>query len=297
MAVTFLTPEQKSFYQENGYLIIPNIITDNQISLLKTQIAQILKNTPPEQIQSVFATGTDQKKINDKYFLSSADDIKVFMENQKFDLVSFLMKQNFKNEDNVTINLNLNVNKIGHALHKLDPVFSEFTHNNVFKQISHDIGVDDPVIPQSMYIFKSPGAGGIVEPHQDSTFLYTEPLSCHAFWIPLSDVNADNGCLWCIPGSHTNPLVYRFKLDLANKSTYFEPSINDDLTKDIWLEKDYVPIVASKGSLVLLHGSIVHKSGVNNSTIPRNVYTFHIVDANAKWDNHNWLQLQYFVKL
>lgn len=39
-------------------------------------------------------------------------------------------------------------------------------------------------------------------PHQDSTFLYTEPLSATGFWFALEDCTNENGCLWFVPGSH-----------------------------------------------------------------------------------------------
>lgn len=38
--------------------------------------------------------------------------------------------------------------------------------------------------------------------HQDSTFLYTEPMKLMGFWIALEDATLENGCLWFIPGSH-----------------------------------------------------------------------------------------------
>lgn len=46
-----------------------------------------------------------------------------------------------------------------------------------------------------------------VTPHQDATFLHTEPLGrVLGFWIALEDATQENGCLWFIPGSHTSKL-------------------------------------------------------------------------------------------
>lgn len=41
-----------------------------------------------------------------------------------------------------------------------------------------------------------------VPSHQDSSFLYTEPLSAVGFWFALEDCTEENGCLWFIPSSH-----------------------------------------------------------------------------------------------
>lgn len=43
-----------------------------------------------------------------------------------------------------------------------------------------------------------------VSPHQDASFLYTEPLGrVLGMWMALEDATLENGCLWFIPGSHT----------------------------------------------------------------------------------------------
>lgn len=56
--------------------------------------------------------------------------------------------------------------------------------------------------------FLIPGVGvgpAVVVPHQDSTFLHTEPLGrLLGLWIALEDATLENGCLWFIPGSHTS---------------------------------------------------------------------------------------------
>ena len=46
------------------------------------------------------------------------------------------------------------------------------------------------------------------------------------------------------------------------------------------------------GDLVLIHGSVLHKSGRNTSTKTRYAYTFHMVDSppHAEYDEKNWLQ-------
>lgn len=49
-----------------------------------------------------------------------------------------------------------------------------------------------------------------VKPHQDATYLHTEPISITGFWIPTEDATLENGCLWFIKGSHTHGLDNRF---------------------------------------------------------------------------------------
>mgnify|MGYP000285971492 CR=1 FL=1 len=76
------------------------------------------------------------------------------------------------------------------------------------KMLAHNIlGFADPMLVQTMYIFKSPKIGGEVNPHQDSTYIISNPLSCRAMWVALDDATQENGCMWGIPGSHkTTPI-------------------------------------------------------------------------------------------
>jgi ectoine hydroxylase-related dioxygenase (phytanoyl-CoA dioxygenase family) len=48
----------------------------------------------------------------------------------------------------------------------------------------------------------------------------------------------------------------------------------------------------SAGALVLIHGSVLHKSERNESELTRYAYTFHMIESPplAKYDEKNWLQ-------
>eukprot|EP01129_Flabellula_baltica_P006037 TRINITY_DN2228_c0_g1_i1.p1 TRINITY_DN2228_c0_g1~~TRINITY_DN2228_c0_g1_i1.p1 ORF type:complete len:161 (-),score=17.41 TRINITY_DN2228_c0_g1_i1:14-496(-) len=147
-------------------------------------------------------------------------------------------------------------------------------------------GMKNPVVCQSMYIFKPPKIGAEVPPHQDSSFLRTEPLSCIAFWFPVDDATLENGCLWAIPGSHKVPLKTVFKKSPEN-TVYFDP-LNSEVE---WPDHDqYVPVPVNKGDVVILHGNVIHKSFANTSANSRHAYTFHVVDGDCEWNEENWLQ-------
>lgn len=101
----------------------------------------------------------------------------------------------------------LALNKIGHGLHLIpDSTFQQYTLSENVCNLVNDLGWRDPVVPQSMYIFKQPNhIGGVVNSHQDSTFLYTDPYpTCIGLWLALDDATIENGCLWVRPGSHNN---------------------------------------------------------------------------------------------
>ena len=104
-----------------------------------------------------------------------------------------------------------------------------------------------PIVCQSMYIFKQPHIGGEVRPHQDASYLYTEPLKEIGVWIALEDCTVENGCLSFIPGSHKGPLATRFirnpnkqEFDAGNYLIY----TNDNVKYD---ESAFVPAPVKAG--------------------------------------------------
>lgn len=63
------------------------------------------------------------------------------------------------------------LNKVGHALHWLNPTFKKHTFSEKVKETCFQLGLVDPVIVQSMYIFKNPGVGSEgMDQHQHSHF-------------------------------------------------------------------------------------------------------------------------------
>jgi len=200
----------------------------------------------------------------------------------------FFFEENAFNSDGTLVQVKeLSINKIGHALHELNPVFKEFTHRGEIKQVATEImGLKMPVVCQSMVIFKNPKIGGFVSVHQDSSFLYTDPPSCNALWFALEDCTRDNGCLWVLPKSHKDPIKTRF-LKRDDGSLYYDPERQKLPQPNL---SDYIPLECSSGACVLLHGAIEHMSYENKSEHSRNVYTFHLVDASCKYASDNWLQ-------
>jgi len=142
-----------------------------------------------------------------------------------------------------------------------------------------------------MYIFKQPLIGAKVGPHQDGTFLFNEPLKIMGVWIALEDATLENGCLWFIPGSHTQPIKRRYVRN-PNQEEFNEGKIlifngNDDQ----YDEKAFVPVEIKAGDAILIHGQAVHKSEQNTSSISRQIYTFHIIEMNnTEYSKENWLQ-------
>ena len=177
------------------------------------------------------------------------------------------------------------INKIGHALHDLNPVFARFSFSQAVREVLGHTQLDDPVLVQSMYIVKPPRIGGVVAPHQDASFLIDEPQTVTGLWFALEDATVDNGCLWVLPGSHRDPLHARF----ARKANNPQATAMDGEFPP-FDEETYTPLEVQAGSLVLLHGSVLHASKANTSSRSRHAYTLHFKSRASTWSPDNWLQ-------
>ena len=136
-----------------------------------------------------------------------------------------------------------------------------------------------------MYIFKQPKIGGEVNPHRDSSFLHTNPLSCTGLWFAIDDARLENGCLWVVPNSHNQDLVRRFIRSSDGKSASFDSEELDD-----YVQGSAIPIECGAGTLVILHGSLVHFSAKNLSDRSRQAFTLHVVEDHFQWSNDNWIK-------
>ncbi|CAM9011797.1 unnamed protein product [Wickerhamomyces anomalus] len=172
------------------------------------------------------------------------------------DKISFFMEPGAFNERNeLTKPKDKAINKIGHGLHL------------------------DPRLVGKFQVTKM------------ELFLFTKPQSAIGFWIALEDCDENNGCLSYLPGSHKLvPIRKRFvkKEGGGTGFIYFNEEQRDEYDND---EKDYVKIKCRKGSLILIHNSVLHRSNLNFSDSSRYAYAFHVIDGAAEYDELNWLQV------
>ena len=259
-------------YERDGFLVLKDFVSDEACDALRARAKELVRDFDPAGAVSIFST-REQTRTSDDYFLESGDKIRFFFEENAFDSDGALQQSKEQS-----------INKIGHALHDLDPAFDRFSRTKEIKQLVSDLGIKDPLLLQSMYIFKQPRIGGEVTCHQDATFLFVEPLRMVGMWFALEGAGIENGCLWAIPGGHKLGLKSRF-IRAEGGGTRFE--LLDDSP---WPEEKLKPLEVKKGTLIVLHPLLPHLSRENRSAKSRHAYTLHVIDASVNYPKENWLR-------
>jgi len=268
-----LSSDQQDRYQRDGYLVLPGFKTADEVAALRERALQIVDAFDADSHHAIFSTSDQARRAAGADFLASAEGIQCFFEAEAFDEQGRLRQAKA-----------LSINKIGHALHDLDPVFSHFSRGPALAELAADLGLVAPQLWQSMYIFKQPGIGGEVGWHQDASFFDTTPATVTGFWFALEDATLANGCLWVQPGGQRGPLRERFVREGDRVQM-------EALDATPWPDtSSAVPLQASAGTLVCFNGLLPHWSAANRSARSRHAYTLHATDGRATYAPHNWLQ-------
>lgn len=265
--------QELHFFNDNGFLVIPNFFPREQLDALQNEVSALIEQYEFKVgDKNTFATALATQN-DDKYFLESSNKISFFLEDEAL-----------APDGTLCVPKHHAFNKIAHALHDLNPVFEQFSYQPKLYHLMKALGFTTPQIAQSMWLFKSAKIGAPIYPHQDTTFLQTQPASCVGFWLGLDDATEENGCMYFVPGSHKAPVERFFNLNAEKTACAFNiDGYKYDTTKAI-------PVPVTAGSLVLIHGAVVHYSGPNKSEKRRNAYSLHVIDGKYDYPATNWLQ-------
>jgi len=141
-----------------------------------------------------------------------------------------------------------------------DPVYKKKVFNTISSYFQDKLdGILKNYKPLMINIFNKEPGKGEVPVHQNWTFIDEDKYSSVSVWIPLVDVNRENGTMEVVRGSHK--VVSKFR----------GPTIP-------WAFEDIVPLIKTKymeainlkaGQASILDDSIIHYTSQNNTQEPR----------------------------
>src|ERR1043165_9690196 len=132
-----LSARQLASYECDGFLVIENFAGREECERLKRRAEELVRDFDPSGVISIFST-REQTRSSDDYFLESGDKIRFFFEENAFNPDGTLKQSKQQS-----------INKIGHALHDLDPVFDRFSRAPEIKRLVRQLGIDNPLLLQS----------------------------------------------------------------------------------------------------------------------------------------------------
>lgn len=257
-------------FAAQGYLVIEGAVPRATCDRLRARAWELAGTCATEAPLSVFSTVLERHLL-DRWFLGSGDTVRAFFEEEA-------VRDGRLDRAPATA-----VNKIGHALHALDPVFGPFFRDAAWRELLVSLGQPSPRAVQSMLIYKPPEVGGEVRWHQDATYLLAEPGPVIGLWWAFEDADATNGALQVLPGGHREPARLRFRREGWR-------SWHETLDERPLPTEGARTLEVPAGTLVVLHGQLPHASAPNRSARSRVAATLHCVDASATWASDNWLQ-------
>ena len=175
----YLNQEEIEKFEQDGFLVLKDFVSQDACEALSNQATEIVKAFDPAESVSIFTTNK-QTRHSDRYFLESGDKIRCFFEEEAFAENGELRQAKSKS-----------INKIGHAMHDLDPVFENFSRTPELAQISKEFGI--PMVYGGLYRFEGQVAVLNVNGSPGYSDLFPAPPS-------VDDTCADAGVLGMLPG-------------------------------------------------------------------------------------------------
>src|SRR5437588_8821773 len=123
MSAVILNKDQVSAYDRDGFIVLNDFVSPEGCDRLRGRAVELVRDFDSSGVVSIFSTHK-QTRTSDDYFLGSGDRIRFFFEEDAFNPDGTLKQRKEQS-----------INKIGHALHDLDPVFDQFSRTPEIRKI------------------------------------------------------------------------------------------------------------------------------------------------------------------
>ena len=158
--------------------------------------------------------------------------------------------------------------------HKQDPLYWEVLVGSRIREVLTDLLGPNVALNTAKLNIKAPGGGMAVEWHQDWAFYPHTNDDLLAVGLMLDDVDADNGPLQVIPGSHKGPVLAH-----TNADGVFCGAV--DPKDPDFRGRDAVTLTGKAGSITVHHVRLLHGSAPNRSDKPRKILFYECLAADA----------------
>lgn len=140
-----------------------------------------------------------------------------------------------------------------------EPFFADILFKSTFTKLAEDL-LEEEVIGKTVeYFNKPPKVGKATPPHQDGYYFMLKPMSAVTMWVALEDVDAENGWVSYVRGSHKLGMrhhAYTNTLGFSQGIPDF--GIPADREKEVFFK-------TKPGDLLVHHALTIHRANPNTS--------------------------------
>ena len=227
--------EQKSFFEKEGYLIVENLLSPEEVEECQVEIHRL--HTLAAEIES----DSETHKTN---------PARGHFQREPY------AKDGVQGEG-------LPVLRKAEMTREYSDVFRRLAiHPNLIRVVQNLTDSEDLLLFRSTLMFKPAFHGSSHGLHQDSAYWPMEPPSLVTVSIALNDATPENGCFKVIPKSHNWGVQEWGRIAREQDEDLTE---REDVDRSGQID---VPLTA--GSALFFHSLMVHGSGPNQSPRPRN---------------------------
>jgi len=240
-----ITSKQWQQYDRDGYLMLGQLLDNEQLSALKQRLDDImLGKAPVDYDRMVMQREAESGQYNQPGPQTPG----------------------FKGS---TLNY-----RVVYGL-EYDSLFLEYIQRPIFREIcEHVYGPETGIATYRAFVMNKPARGGSqLGWHQDRwTFLKPDPLI--TVWTALDPATKENACVQIIPGSHRSGII-----NPSDESGFL--TTEQQLAEHCQSEK-IVHVELKPGEVALLHNWLLHSSGVNDTDISRRGFSACYMDARTR---------------
>ena len=238
-----LGPEALESYWENGYVVVPGLIPQDDLDRWLARLDDIVHQRVPK---------ADGMLVMKDVMVAKGKVVP----GSRLEAVAKI--QDYEN----------------------DPVLDTYTtHERILDGIECIVGRDVQTI-HTMLINKPPNVDGRHPIHQDLLYFPFRPADrIVASWTALERVTKENGCLVVVPGSHRGGLLSHENppdIEDLNMGYFGAADLGDRLEQRVHLEME-------PGDTVFFHPVLLHGSGRNRTQGFRRAISAHYTALDVEW--------------
>lgn len=254
-----LSQDQINHFNQKGYLIVENVLADDDIAEIRAEYEAILDREAPRLVANGQLTRAYSNLPFEERYTKILYELEDMYAIYQYLDISLPLLQDMPKDASLNAGTAVFKNLLTHP-HILDIAETILDTAELYSNPVQHTRIKPPVaaLPKSSVIDSNVAKTGW---HQDEAVLTDDATETNMLtvWVAMTDANVQNGCMMCVEGSHIKDVTMHCPGNhLASSAEIFIP---DELIE----QEKIVPLEVGKGGVVLLHQRTEHGSYSNKS--------------------------------